>query len=515
MLNYWWVTRPKRKLDSVPEVLATIVGTALNAQWEGNRGTHLSLEDALEKLGLKRAGERRDQTAGGGRTYAAWISSLGLTFKQESTGELKLTLAGEAILNGDSPVAVLKNQILKYQFPSAFSLSRGVRVSERFRIRPFRFLLRLLTDNRIGYLFEEEIAKIVIVEAENETEDCYENIVSRIETFRTDGDKCLNDDFLIKYASSKGTIDLSRPYGHLMDIANTLVNWLEYTQLVIRDRGKMSILEEKAFEVSAILSTTPSFIDRPEDHEFFQRKYGVDPKHTKDTRNLTSSKTITAAIVLEHKIKQAFISEALKSPVSKITADLICKITEQTGVTSKQVEETLQRLYPAGMLSGFMSSYYQMAFSGRDEAVDFEFATVEIFKNVFGLEATHVGRQKLHPDVFILSDSSGFVGIIDNKAYSKYTISNDHRNRMVHNYIKAYVTGQPYPLAFFSYISGGFGTNIDDQIRSIADETAICGSAISVSNMINLVENYSPKSYDHAKIREVLSINRQVRMSDI
>ena len=33
---------------------------------------------ALEKAGLKREGERRDQTGGGARTYKAWLASLGL-----------------------------------------------------------------------------------------------------------------------------------------------------------------------------------------------------------------------------------------------------------------------------------------------------------------------------------------------------------------------------------------------------------------------------------------------------
>lgn len=515
MLNYWWVTRPKRKLDSIPEVLAAIAGTALNEQWEGHLGAHLSLENELEKLGLKRTGERRDQTAGGGRTYMAWISSLGLIFKQNSTGKLKLTLAGEAILNGDSPVAVLKNQILKYQFPSAFSMSDRVCVSKRFEIRPFRFLLQLLNDSKIHYLTEEEIAKIVIVEAENETDACYQYIVSRIEEFRNYGDECLDSDFPSKFAPSRGSGDISRPYVHLMDIANTLVNWLEYTQLIVRDNGKIFILDEKADEVKTILNTTPPFIDRPEDHEFFQRKYGVDPKRTKDTRNLENTKTITTTVVLEHKIKQAFISEALKAPISKITTALIDRIAEQTGVPTNYIEETLLRLYPAGMLSGFMSSYYQMAFSGREEALDFELATVEIFKNVFQLEAKHVGRQSLHPDVLVLSDSDGYIGIVDNKAYSKYTISNDHKNRMIHNYIKTYTTNQKYQLAFFSYVSGGFGPNIDAQIRSIANETSVCGSAISVSNMINLVENYSSKAYNHAKIRNLFSLNRQVMMSDL
>ena len=109
----------------------------------------------MEQAGLKRIGERRDQTGGGARTYKAWVVSLGLIFIQESTGKLKLTLAGEAIMAGESPVEVLMHQILRYQFPSSFSLSRGVQVSQRFKIRPFRFLLRLLSDSRLDYYVTE------------------------------------------------------------------------------------------------------------------------------------------------------------------------------------------------------------------------------------------------------------------------------------------------------------------------------------------------------------------------
>lgn len=143
MLNYWWVTRPKRKLNSVPEVLATFADLSLNQEWIGQRESHLEYEEALEAAGLKRKGDRRDQTGGGARTYKAWLLSLGLIFNQKSTGKIKLTLAGEAIMNGDSPVEVISAQILKYQFPSPFSLGRGVQVSSRFKIRPFRFLLML------------------------------------------------------------------------------------------------------------------------------------------------------------------------------------------------------------------------------------------------------------------------------------------------------------------------------------------------------------------------------------
>ena len=54
MINYWWVTRPKRRLNSIPEVLSSFSEIALNEEWRGQRNTHLSFEDGLERYGLKR-----------------------------------------------------------------------------------------------------------------------------------------------------------------------------------------------------------------------------------------------------------------------------------------------------------------------------------------------------------------------------------------------------------------------------------------------------------------------------
>lgn len=519
MINYWWVTRPKRRLNSIPEVLATFAEISLNQEWQGQRDVHLTLEEALEEANLKRKGERRDQTGGGARTYKAWVASLGLIFTQESTKRIKLTLAGEAIMAGDSPVEILKSQILKYQFPSSFSMSRGVDVSSRFKIRPFRFLLRLLNDPSIESLSEEEIAKIIIVEADNETEACYKYISERIHEFRAEGDSCLDSDFFDKYSSSKGAVNPDHPFSHLNDIANTIINWLEYTQLAKRDDQdrRVRIIDDKKEEINAILSVTPSFIDRPNQHEYFQRKYGLDPKHKKDTRNLTESKTITAKIIAEQKIKQAFIGESLKSPIGKITVRLIEIISEKTGIDEKMVEESLVKLYPHGAIGSFMTEYFEMAFKGRDEATEFEKATVELFKIVFGFETQHVGPIGLTPDVLILSDEEGYVGIIDNKAYSGYTITNDHHNRMVHNYINNlsnYYNGS-HSLGFFSYIAGGFGKNINSQIADVVSETKIHGSAVSVSNIIKMVELHQQSPYSHARIRNIFSADRQILFSDL
>ena len=510
MLNYWWVTRPKRKLNSVPEVLSTFAELSLNQQWEGQRTSHLSLEEALESAGLKRQGERRDQGGGCARTYKAWLVSLGLIFTQESSKQIKLTLAGEAIMNGDSPVDILKNQVLKYQFPSSFSTGRNIDVAPRFKIHPFVFLLRLLMDARIGHLTTDEMANIVIVEAENESDKCYEHVVSRLIAYRNYGKTVLEADFADKYGVKEGSTNLS-------DVANTMMNWLDYTQLTYREDGKMYVVQEHKEEVKEIVERSFPFIDRPMSHEYFQRKYGIDPKHNKDTRNLTNTKTITSKMLAEQQIMKAYIALSLTRPITAVDAFIVESIASSTGLKEPLIIEILQKKYPRGSVGAFMTKYYEMAFKGRDEATEFEKATVELFRDVFKFKTTHVGPIGLTPDVLLESEDAGFVGIIDNKAYSKYSISNDHYNRMVHNYIEGlgnYYNGANQ-LAFFSYIAGGFGTNIDSQVKNITATTGVSGSCINVHNMIELVKRSDTKGYSHDDLRNIFSVNRQILLSDL
>ena len=520
MINVWWVTRPKRKLDSVPEVLAAFAGISLEQVWNGQRTTQMSFEDALEQAGLKRVGERRDQSGSGGRTYAAWLKSLGLIFRQTSTGNIRLTLAGEAIMDGDSPVEVLKNQVLKYQFPSTFSISRGVNMSPRFHIHPFRFLLSLLMDDRIGYLTQEEIAKVVITEAETARD--LDKIVNHVLDFRERGNAALDADFFEKYGPSRGTVNLDHPFSHLTDIANTLVNWMEYTQLARRDGdGCLRVLDEKREEVERILETKVSFIPHPEDEERFQRAYGLDPKHKKDLRNLNNTATVTPMVIARQKIKSSYIRFSMTHLVTGIEPILVKVIAGETGLEESLVEEELTKLYPHGSVDSFLNSYFNMAFQGTEEAVQFEKTTTLIFQNVFGYKSIHLGQtgSKSAPDILLVSDSVGYQAIIDNKAYSKYSITGDHHNRMVHNYIERLVSYSNYllPIGFFSYIAGGFISSFDKQLRSEVDDSSVHGSGITVSTFIKMIEKQTSKErlYTHEDLRKLFGMDRQVLLSDI
>lgn len=517
MINYWWVTRPKRKLNSVPEVLASISTIALQNEWNGQKDTQLSVEEALEDAGLKRVGERRDQGGSGARTYIAWLKSLGLLFTAQNSKKLELTLAGEAVLQNDFPFETIKNQVLKYQFPSNFSLSRNIDVSPRFKVHPFIFLLNLLSNKSIEYLTVEEIALIVILHGENESKACYEKVINRILDYRAHGELYLMSEDWRQYPPSKGNGRADDPTGHLLDIGNTIINWLEYTQLAKRDEDKkVRILDDKKEEVNLLLSKPLLFIDRPENEEVFQRKYGLDIKHSKDTRNLANTKTITSKIIDEQKIKSEFISLSLNSPISCISQEIVESINQKTGIDKTKIEDFLMKTYPHGAIGSFMSEYFEMAFKGREDATEFEKNTVLLFQDIFHYKAKHVGPIGLTPDVLLISDSDGYQAIIDNKAYSKYTISNDHRNRMIHNYIYGIsnYSESKTPLAFFTYIAGGFGSTINSQLKSISDESSVNGSAITVARFIDLIKLHLENEYSHTELRKLFSLNREIRNGD-
>lgn len=516
-LNYWWVTRPKRKLNSIPEVLAAFSNIALSAQWSGSRDVHIQFEDELERTGLKRIGQRRDHTGSGGRTYQAWLSSLGLIFIQDNTGIPFLTLAGEAIMEGKSPVAVLKNQVLKYQFPSPFGIK--TRVSSRFHVHPFVFLLKLMADPRIEYLTTDEIAKVVMTEGVDDSVRCYEYVVERVLTYREYGDRSLFDDFIDTHMPSTGKVNFEHPYSHLTDCANTMMNWLEYTQLVYREDGAMRILPDAFSEVIDIINAQHQFIPRPDDHEFFQRKYGLDPWHQKDTRNLLNTSTVSSRAIDTQRIRQSFIAYSMHRPISNINADVVYEIAESTGTDRVLVENVLFHEYPHGAIGGFLSSYFEMAFKGRDEAIDFEIATTNIFNDVFGYDSVHLGQTGAlsSPDVLLVSEGEGYQAIVDNKAYSKYSITGDHHNRMVHNYIEHIenYSSCNLPIGFFTYISGGFIGSINRQIESISSETNIRGSVITVGNFIKMIERHQEFPYSHQELKRIFGLNRQILLSDL
>ncbi len=518
MINVWWFTRPKRRVTGIPNIIASVVSEVIGQKWSGERNTHLSVESALEKEGLKRIGDRRDQSGSGARTYLAWLRSYGFIF--EYNKQLEFTLAAEDILNGASPVEVMRAQVLKYQFPSNFSTRQKSEVAPRFKIRPYRFVLKLLKDPVLkGYLTEDEIAFILIEEAENESDSCYRKVVNHILDYRDRGSVAIPS---IEELNRLYRDDNDGKIGYFTDIANTMVNVFEYTQLVYRtitDEGKncIKIATEASEYVDSILSTNPAFIDRPEDEVYFQRKYGVGPFHKKDTRNLAETRTITPKILMETNIKKSFIKLSLQEPIYRIDSHVIDMLVADNAYTYtyNQVEDVVREVYPGGAINGFLSNYYQMAFSGTQLATEFEKATAAIFHDVFNFETEWIGSRGNVPDVVISTDDEGYQAIIDTKAYNSYSITNDHFNRMTYNYIpKIYqYSFSRNKLVAFAYIAGGFNNSVEKNLRCIEQLTHVKGSAFTVNAIIQLVEKALENPIPHKSWRQLLSSGKVISSS--
>ncbi|MEH6948046.1 restriction endonuclease FokI C-terminal domain-containing protein [Bacillus sp. JJ634] len=198
-------------------------------------------------------------------------------------------------------------------------------------------------------------------------------------------------------------------------------------------------------------------------------------------------------------------------PITNFTASLVREIADTTGYTISEVEDALDGFRP-DTFSQFEASYLNMAISGTELAKEFEVATQGVFGQL-GFGAEHIGNHALHPDIFVESPKN-YSGIIDTKAYRSYTINNDHRNRMVNNYIPTYQS-QYNNFEFFMYVADGFGRNIRSQVQNISDRTNVGGSVITARNLIRLLQRYNANPIDHNALRILFANNSVISMSDI
>lgn len=488
----------------------------LGKVWGGELSRQLDFELELERYGLKKRGNRRDRRAGGARTYESWLFNLGLIFYETENANLRPTLAGEALLDGEAPVPIITNQLMKLQYPSPYSIRSRVDISYRFQVRPFRFLLSLMRDSRIERLSQNEIARFVITEGENESLSCFENVVKKILDYREQGDKVLPENFNRLYPSSTtGVRGLDKTLDGLGDVANTFINYLEYTQFIERnDSAEVIISPKKEDDVVRILNDGSKIKPFLTNHSFgienFQRNYGLASGQNRDNRGF-GGQVITEHIFRERRVRNEVLYLAGTKPITELTMSLVREVSEATGYGTKQVEEALNDFKP-NTVSLFESKYLAMANSGRQSAEEFELATVEIFKKL-DFKSIHVGRKSLHPDIYIESDS-GFSGIIDTKAYQKYSINNDHRNRMIKNYIPTYKM-KSKDLKFYMYIAAGFGSNIDDQLERIHIDTNINGCVITANNLLRLLSRYQMGQIEHSELEQLFKSNGTITFTMI
>lgn len=547
--QYWMITRPQRKLIRVPQMVAAFANVAAGQCWNGNRKLHMDFEDKMELLGVKTAtGQKteRDRNKGGsgGRTYAAMLNSLGLIFFHKddpaTDEEVHLTLAGQALVDNEDALPILRKQVLAFQYPSAYSTASGVNIDRKFKLRPFVLLLRLLVHPDLnGYLRDEEIAACVIGYGTRHTTTETDLIAKRIIKYRASGVESLDDDFA-RAMDPSGRKTAQELITTTLDyVANTASKWLQYTgyahgvpgeEMGVDSRRAVLVLnEELRDEIDEVIEfwSRKQLIDMYEPdqkekfkvhraREAFQRTYGVKVGGVKDSRQISavrqSSNRDRTVSIVSGSLRYHYATEI----VTQVTDEVIDTVVNHTGLDRHSVEKILREIIstPQKGLDQFLDRYRQMAFSGTDEAIAFERATASIFQDVFKLNALQIGQGGKVPDVEVWNDE--WLGIIDTKAYSSYGLDSDHQLRMQSNYIPRYADGKHgSPLKFFMYISGGFAPSFNSNLKKIMNATGVAGSGISMNPWLDLILGYPTSSLDHVTLLEMWSMGREITSSDV
>lgn len=501
--NHWFVSRQKRQLTTI---LQSLVAYSIGRVW--NHDLQIELEDVLggreiTEHGTLRA-RRTGQGGGGTRTLFKQMKDLGLVFLEEENKKCRLTLIGEELVKGNiSFVEAMRLQLKRYQYPSAAVWSGSGSVDHNFRVHPFQFMFRLLRDPRLeNVLTMDEMYGIVIHKAVSDSNAVFEEVVNQIIRYRQN----ITDGFV--YDTDTKTYS---------NIANTFFNYISLTQYVDRGHKTLSVRSGKETLVDDFIEESPSFIPYPEFQENYLRKYGRGLV-AMDRRNFNRENALSQRELNEARIRREYVLLALRTPITSISPEIVEIVSNNTGVDERTVERFLIQNYPHGNIDDFFLSYRELAHMGTAGAREFEIATCEMFKNIFCMNAEHVGPIGNTPDVFVSSDTEGYCGIIDNKAYKNgYSISGDHKRVMEDVYIPNY---QAYghtqlPLAFYTYIAGSFGTNINSQLATIKRDTGVDGSAMPVDIFINLAQDYADGGYNHSFLKNIFSVNREVCLADL
>lgn len=514
--SHWFVSRQKRQLTTILDVLVTFRDICVGEKWSGNTELQLRLEDELGKRNITQHGSlrsRKTKSGGGGiRTLITQLKDLGLIFLEDSTGKAELTLIGEAMANGEiSFMQGMRLQLQRYQYPSATRIKGAGAISQNFKVHPFQFLIRLLLDADLNYYVSmDEMKKIVIHQAQSDSDTCYNQVKNMLLKYR-DGTLPTT---LIKEDTSTKTYE---------NIANTFFNYITLTQFVDREYEVIQLRKSQISKAHEYVTGWKKFIANPEYSENYQRAFGRGLS-AKDSRRFDQQKKLTSTEQENRRILKEFLVLKFETPIQKITTDVIDIINEKTGINKKNIEKYLVQKFPAGCLDDFFTHYRELAYGGQSQAIEFERATTEICEKIFGYHAKHIGQKGRFPDVFVRSDDSKYCGIFDNKAYPKgYSLTSSDQRAMISDYIPNYKDcddTKGFPLAFFCYISTKFLGGINKQIENISSSVqksgfSVRGAAIPVNCFIDIASDYTQKGYNHEDLKRLFSVNRELSIQDI
>lgn len=466
--------------------------------WSGNQNIQNAFCKALEAAKLKRAGLQYNPKSGGPRTYLAQLKCLGLVFER-TDGTIWFTKAGEDLAEGKSPLPILQKLLLRHQYPSVYSQLRNIKINPEIKVKPFLFLLKLLTDSRIVSLSNEELTIPVVY---GHDEDCYELCVDKILAFRESKNvQCIAEPRTSLYTPRTAKRSIAESLKDVKNIANTCKNYLQGACLVVSERvnAKEIIRINKDFLplVNAEFCRSKIFIPVTVEEESFQRAYGCLDR-VKDTRNLTKENISLEQPAGKHIIMALFYQYCGEKVVLDYPEEFVGQMKNEFGFEEAFVRKTIEP-FVSKTLSFYESTFIELSRGGVATALRFEKAVGELFEKRLFFTVKHTGQ--LHrssgvggySDHFIKSGDNKRCALVEVKSSPSYNLSADDYYTMVSNYIpncKELCNGEDLLLEFCLYVAGGFQEKgVKTKLKEIFSATHIPVSGITAFELLRVAQH--------------------------
>ena len=464
--------------------------------WSGNQSMQNAFCKALEAAKLKRAGVQYDPKSGGPRTYLAQLKCLGLVFERND-GTVWFTKAGDDLAEGKPPLPILQRLLLRHQYPSVYSQLRNIKINPEIKVKPFLFVLKLLTDDRITSLNNEELM-IPVVYGHNE--DCYELCADKILSLRKSKNlQCIAEPRALytPRTAKRGVIESLKD---IKNIANTCKNYLQGACFIVTERinGKETIRINKDILplMSAEIRRSRIFIPVTAGEESFQRAYGCLDR-VKDTRSLTKESISLEQPSGKHIIMALFYQYCGEKVVLDYPEEFVGQMKNEFGFEEAFVRKTIEPLV-SKTLSFYESTFIELSKGGIATALRFEKAVGELFEKRLFFKVKHTGQLRRpsgvggYSDHFIKSADNKGCALVEVKSTPSYNLSADDYYAMVSNYIPNYkelCNGENSLLEFCLYVAGGFQENsVKTKLKEIHSATHISASGITAFELLRVAQ---------------------------
>lgn len=504
----WWTTRPTRDLRDLPDSLRAFAGIAEGAKWAGNRELHKRFE--VENPAKTSHSGTHGSEGSGGRTWAAWLRLWGMWY---DSGHVTLTDAARLILGARRPEDVHKqivHMIMTFQITSSYHEGLPRLDYSGFRVFPFRLMLEMLLDKRVGHLQVDEIA-LFLLSIRDHSE--YERAVSEITAWREETRGADADDrreMLMQRAKahmkrhhkgrsdSPGTVD-----GHwrsVKDVANTFAVNMSYITEIKYDkkRGRIYVTDADAPAASGLLEKyagVPFSGLYGFSEAAFARRYGMRFDRRKASGKHTRPRT-------QAQKRLARISDAIEDArrgADGLAGDALLEaVRARTGYRTEEISEALESDPAAARRAaegeeGHMESHYVRCAGRGEEHAEFEGLTRRLFE-LMGFKAQKAraerkGGVSAEVDGLVLSDEAGLSGILECKGGGRYAFPVGDCEKMKHVYIESFRSkstgGRRYDLDFFTYVVGTSAGGMAN-FEGIARDTGVRGSVVYARDLFRL-----------------------------